>query len=221
MIRNLSPLRTGALALMAALTLAAPAAASAPATTAPLPAATTFAMTPVGSDGAMLLHGIPGQVLRGAIRVRNLTRHPITIILQAADIDSAANGNADYQTTKPSQTGRWLALSTGSLQLAPSATQTAAFTVTIPAGTTGASHYAGIVALDAAEVATAAARTGAKRKTFTFYRVNRQALPITIRLPGPLTRSLTLQFAKLIVEPVGASIELGLLPGGTQLIQSA
>ncbi len=44
---------------------------------------------------------------------------------------------------------------------------------------------------------------------------------MTVRLPGPVTRSLALRSTKLTVEPVGAGLVLGLLPGGSKLIRSA
>lgn len=169
----------------------------------------------------MRLHGSPGQILRGAVRVRDLSGHPVTVILQPADIQNASNGNADYVTTQLSETGRWLHLAALTVRLAAHAARLVTFTVTIPAGATGASHYAGIVAINAAELATAAAHTPTKGQTFSFYRIDRQALPLTIRLPGPLTRSLALRSAEFIVQPIGASLKLALLPAGSELIQSA
>ena len=202
--------RAGALAVMVASALAASAAAPTSATAAASPTPAAFALTAVGASGAMLLHGTAGQVLHGAVRVRNVSRQTITVILQPADIKNAGNGNADYVTTALSHTGRWLHLAAATVRLAPHASRRIAFTVSIPAGTIGASHYAGIVAINAADLAPGGARKGAKGTSFTFYRINRQALPLTIRLPGPLTRSLALRFAKLIVAPVGASLHLGL-----------
>jgi len=95
--------------------------------------------------------------------------------------------------------------------------------VRIPQSARGASHYAGIVAVDAAELA--AAKAPGKRAKggagFTISRINRQAVPITIRLPGPLTRKLTLRSVKLDVSAAGAGLVLGLLPRGTVLMQDA
>ena len=71
--------------------------------------------------------------------------------------------------------------------------------MSIPAGTTGASHYAGIVAVNAADLITPAIRRKSKRPAFTFYRVSRQALPLTVHLPGRLTHSLSLISVKLSV----------------------
>jgi len=209
------------MALLATLALAATAAAPASATAPGSPQPATFALSPAGSTGALLLPGAPGSVLRGAVRVRNVTRHPITVDLQPADIQNASNGNADYVTSRLSRAGRWLQLAATTVRLAPHTAREVAFTVSIPAGASGASHYAGIVAVNAADLATTGAGKTAKQKTFSFYRINRQALPLTIRLPGPLSRGLALRSVKLTIQPVGAGLVLGLLPGGSELIETA
>ena len=44
---------------------------------------------------------------------------------------------------------------------------------------------------------------------------------MTVRLPGRLSRTLAVRSASIAVQPVGAGLVLGLLPGGTELIESA
>jgi len=218
-----SRLPIGAVAVLASLALAATA--TAPATAASPPAAKrpTLALSATGGSSANLLRGRPGRVLHGAVTVSNVSRHRIAVRLQPADIRNAANGSADYTTTKLSQAGRWLRLSTRTVRLAAKSSRRIAYTVRIPQSARGASHYAGIVAVDAAELA--AAKSPGKRAQgragFTISRINRQAVPITIRLPGPLTRKLTLRSVKLDVSAAGAGLVLGLLPRGTVLMQSA
>jgi hypothetical protein len=209
----------GAVALLAALALAAPAAAPASATAPPSSTPATFALYPVGPAG--VLRGAPGRVLRGAVRVRNVSGRRITVVLQRADIRTASNGNADYITQKLSQTGRWLHLGAATVRLAPRALREIPFTVSVPRRTRGAAHYAGIVAVDAAELADTSGAKKAKSKSFSFRRVNRQALPLTIRLRGPLTRSLAMRSLEVAVAPAGAALVVGLLPGGSALIQAA
>ena len=138
------------MALLATLTLVAAATSSASAAALPSPQPVAFALSPVATTGAFRLRGTPGQVLDGAVLVRNTSGRPVTVLLQAADIQNASNGNADYITTDLSQTGRWLRLATRTVRLAPHAGREVAFTVSIPAGARGASHYAGIVATNAA-----------------------------------------------------------------------
>lgn len=212
----------GAVVLLASLALAAFAAAPAPAASAPAaPKAATFALSAAAKSGALRLRGAPGRTARGAVVVRNVSRRPIVLRLQPADIANAANGNADYITPRRSAAGRWVRLAATTVRLAPKASRRVPFSVRIPAGTRGASHYAGIVAFDAADV-TAAARGKKRRGTsFTISRITRQALPITLRLPGPRTRKLTLRSVKITVDPAGAGLVLGLRPGGTVLTESA
>ena len=211
------------MAMLAALALAATAATPATAAAPPASKPAAFALSPLGGTGALRLRGTPGRLLRGTVRVRNLTGHPVTVRLRAADIRNAANGNADYVTTGLSQTGRWLHLTASTVHLAAHTARHVAFTVSIPAQTRGAVHYAGIVAVDASELATAKAprKRSTKRTGFSFSRINRQALPITIRLPGPLKRKLTLRNVKLDVQPAGAGLMLGLQPRGSVLMQDA
>jgi len=211
----------GAVVPLALLALAAFAAAPAPAAAPSAPKAATFALTAVSQSGALRLHGAPGRTVRGAVLVRNVSRKRIAVRLQPAEIRNATNGNADYVTTRPSGAGRWVKLAATTVRLAPKASRRIAFSVRIPAQARGASHYAGIVALDAADLAAAARDKKRKAKTFTISRISRQALPITIRLPGPLARSLALRTVKLVAQPAGAGLVLGLRPGGNVLIQSA
>jgi hypothetical protein len=211
--------RVRAMALPAALAFAAFAAAPGLAA-APPPQPTVFALSPVGSPGAVLVHGAAGRVLRGSVSVRNLSRKRISVRLQRADIESASNGNADYVTAGVHRTGRWLRLQTTTVHLAPHASRQVRYAIRIPSGTTGASHYAGIVAVNTAELAHARAHARHTRRSFTFHRIDRQAIPITIRLRGRPVRRLALRSVTLSVAPVGAAVMLGLAPGGSDLIES-
>jgi len=220
MMMTSSRLHTGAKTLLAGLALAAIAAA--PASAAALSSSpVAFTLSPVGSVGSVTLHGTPGGVLHGAVRVHNLSRRRITVILQRADIGTASNGDADYLTARLYHAGRWLRLRIASVQLAPHATRQIGFTVRIPVLAGGGSHYAGIVATNAADLVTRVAHDKSKRPAFTFYRVSRQAVPLTIHLRGRLSRSLSLRSVQLNVDPIGAGLLLSLLPGGTELTQTA
>ena len=213
--------RAGALAVMVASALAASAAAPTSATADAPPTPAAFALTAVGVSGAMMLHGTAGQVLHGAVRVRDVSRQTITVILQPADIKNAGNGNADYVTSR-ALAYRPLAASRGRHRR-PSASRLTADRV----HRQHSRRHERRIALrrdrrDQRRGPRARrTRKGAKGTSFTFYRINRQALPLTIRLPGPLTRSLALRSAMLIVAPVGASLRLALRAGGSELIEAA
>jgi hypothetical protein len=213
-------LHAGIKALLAALLLVAFAAA--PASAAALSSTPgAFTLSPVGMTSPISLHGTPGGMLKGAVLVRNISRHPIIVILQRADIRNASNGNADYVTSGLSETGRWLDLSAGRVRLAPHASRQVAYTVSVPSAAAGGSHYGGIVATNAADLSAAAAHAHSKGSKFTFYRISRQAVPLTIHLPGHLSRRLSLHSVKLVIAPIGAGLVLRLLPGGSELTEQA
>jgi hypothetical protein len=219
-IKMITPrLHAGARALPAALALAALAAAPASAGASSLPPV-AFILSPVGTTSSVSLHGSLGHALAGAVLVRNMSRRPIAVILQRADIRNASNGNADYVTTRLSGAGLWLHLSAQRVRLAAHASRRVAYTVSIPSTTTGGSHYAGIVAINAADFS-ASARGKGKGGEFTFKRISREAVPLTIHLRGRLWRGLSLRWVKLIAEPIGAGLVLGLRPSGTELTQGA
>jgi hypothetical protein len=216
-----SRLRVGTTAFLAALALAATAAGPASASTPPAPQPAAFALSPLAPANSLRLRGAPGAVLHGAVLVRDVSAHPITVIVQAADIRNASNGDADYITNPVSQTGRWIALASTRVRLEAHSSRRIAFTVRVPAGGVGGSHYGGIVAINAADLAAPAVRKTTNKRMFSFFRVNRQALPVTIRLPGALSRGLALRSAKLTMAPIGAALDLGMLPGGNVLIEAA
>jgi hypothetical protein len=215
-----SRLHAGARAVLALLALAAFAAAPA-AAAASSPPAVAFALSPAGAGSSIRLHATAGRVLHGTVLVRNLSGHEVTVILQRADIQTASNGNANYITTQVATTGQWLRLSAGRVRLAAHASRQVTYTVSIPTGAAGGSHYAGIVAVNAADLVTPAARSRSNGRAFTFFRISRQALPLTVRLPGRLSRGLSLRSASVNVQPIGAGLVLGLLPAGNELTQDA
>ena len=206
-------------AALLGLTLAAVSAAGAHAASAPSSRTAAISLSAVGTGGGLLLEGAPGSVLRGAVRVQNLSGETVTVALQAADIRTGGNGSADYVTSALSQAGRWLSLGSPAATLAAHEQREIQFTLSVPAGESG-SHYAGIVAVNQAELAPArqahSAGIGGQIST-----VAREAIPITVRLPGAPTRSLALRSAKIAAGPFGAALMLGLLPGGNVLIQAA
>jgi hypothetical protein len=114
-------LLAGVQALPAALALVSVSALSAFAATpasATVPTPVGFTLLSAGMADSVSLHGLPGQVLGGAVLVRNASKRSITVSPQRADIRNASNGNADYVTTRTSGTGRWLHLDTQRIRLA-------------------------------------------------------------------------------------------------------
>ena len=213
-----------AVATAGVLAAAAPPASAATPTATPAPkAATRPAFSLLAGDvmGALRLSGAPGRRLTGSVLLRNLTGRAITVRLQRADIRNATNGNADYVTTRVKGDGRWLRLAAARVRLAPHAIRRVTFDVVIPRRTAGGWHYSGIVAVNAAELVKAPAGKRGKRASVSFARVNRQAVPLTVRLPGPARRRLSLRSLAIGAQPAGAGLVLGLRPGGNHLIAGA
>jgi len=202
-----------AAALAVALVAAAPAAAA---------PSGGLSIAAEGTGGGLRLDGEPGGMVRGAVRVSNLSRRAMTVRLQAADIGNAANGGADFRTGTLARAGRWLTLSANEVRLAPRSSRRVGFTARVPAGAAGGSHYAGVVAIDAADLAPPPARKAAEgEQTGTIQRINRMAVPVSIRLPGPVRRSLALSGAALDVRAGQTTLRLGLRPGGTAFLPGA
>ncbi len=215
--------RAGTMALLAMLALAATAAAPARAA-APASGGATFALHAADESGRVQLSGRAGSVLTSAVRVHNLTGQPISIVLQAAGIKTASNGNADFVTRDLTPAGRWVTLQSNLVRLAPFATMRVPFTVSVPEGTRGAYHYAGVIAVNQAELssaATTAAHASGETAAGTIHHINREAVPVIVRLPGPISRILVLHKVAISVSPAGAGLTVGLLPGGSTLIERA
>lgn len=212
----------GTVVLIAMLALAATAAA--PARAAAEEGQATFALHAADETGRVQLSGRAGSVLTSAVNVRNLTGHPISVVLQTAGIETASNGNANFVTRALTPAGRWLTLQSNLVRLAPFATTRIPFTVSVPRGTRGAYHFAGVVAFNEAELAstaTPAARQSDETAAGTIRHLNREAVPVIVRLPGPVSRALALHTLAISVSPTGAGLTLGLLPGGSDLIEGA
>lgn len=153
------------LALSAALALATPGTALAMPGTAPAYAAhpahpaTTAADEPAawGLKPADTAHGAgrpnyaygakPGDVLQDAVVVTNHAREPLTLSLYAADGFTTSTGLLDVlPADRPSRDlGTWTRLRDTTLTLAPGASATVPFTITIPADARPGDHTGAVV----------------------------------------------------------------------------
>lgn len=111
-----------------------------------------------------------------------------------------------YVTARLSSTGRWVKLAAAAVQLPPKASRRIAFSVRIPAQARGASHYAGIVALDADDVAGAARDKTRPAKTFTISRISRVGVADADRR-GSAPIALSLAFWRFARRAHGAAAE--------------
>ncbi len=90
----------------------------------------------------------PGAVIKDAVLVTNLGDSPLSLVLFASDVQTAANSGLVFVTAwedAPEGTGNWLRLDSSRVTLAAGETRRVSFTLRVPEEATG-EHMAGIVA---------------------------------------------------------------------------
>lgn len=115
----------GAAVLTLGLACAVPATASAP-------LATGFGLAPASGRPFLRLQAAPGHVVRGAVKVRNLSGHVRTIRLQASELVNALGGGASFRHPRAGSAARWLHLEADTVRLAPHAARVVRFTADVP-----------------------------------------------------------------------------------------
>jgi hypothetical protein len=160
----------------------------------------------------------PGSVINGAVVVRNAAKRPAVVRLAAVDVGTAPLGGAIYGKVAGRRIGSWVTLGARAVTVPGDSARKVNFTVRVPSDARPGAHYAGITAMDAAQ---AAGRKGTgKAKNMTLHRITRFALPIKVRIPGPVSPKLSYQGSKVAVDARGAKVLVRLRnPGGT-LIRS-
>ncbi|HEY6531497.1 MAG TPA: DUF916 domain-containing protein [Acidimicrobiales bacterium] len=135
----------------------------------------------------------PGQSIPDSVTIRNLTPDPITFRLYPADAFNPDTGGIAVESANEALdgAGSWISLSTGQVEV-PGRTAdsvfdaTVPFTVTVPSDAAPGDHAAGIAALNVdteVEEGGENVEVGVQRAV---------AVPLFIRVKGPLTPSLAL-----------------------------
>jgi hypothetical protein len=188
-----------------------------------MPAPGGFYITSPDKSGALSLKGTTGATLSGRLKAFNTSRRPKVLRLQAADLNTASSGGLSYGTAHPRRAGAWVRLDASEVRLPPRSSVNVAFTVAVPRGVRGGSHYAGIVATDAQRVsAQSPSVTAAKgRRSVQVRRIVRVAVPVTVHLPGPRTRNVAYTGASLNTDGTRPALGLELENTGTALIDGA
>lgn len=191
-----------------------PGAARASAPPAKAPVATGFTVTAVGQDGFYRYAARPGTAVAGRVRVRNLRGRAITVVLSPADAITASTGGVSFPAARVrGAAGSWFTLSRTKVHLAAGASALVGFRATIPAGAGPGEHYAGIVAVDQAEAATAAAPS--HRRGVSIHHLTRLALPVKVTVPGALVHHVSLKGMTFGVDAAGSKLRLALANDGT------
>jgi hypothetical protein len=206
------PIRPRAALLLCVLASAAQAAGPAHAA----PTAEGLSLEPVGGS-VLRFQSTPGHRLSGAVRVVNRSRHGRDVRLQVTDLESAATGGIAFPAARPRATGTWLRLGLTSVHLGPGQSQIVTFTGRVPKGARAGQHFAGVVAVDTAQL------TGKARASSEGVRVRqmtRLATPIQVDLPGPLTGRLNVEDVRIAVDAGGAALAMELRNTGTRLLRT-
>jgi hypothetical protein len=178
-----------------------------------------IALQPVGASKRLDFPARPGSVVQGAVLVKNTTAGDSTVRLTAVDVGTAAMGGAVYGDKAGKQTGRWLVLATQSVKVPAHRARVVRFRVRIPGGARPGVHYAGITAIDAAQLR-APRRSANQGKRIVLRRLTRFALPVKLRVPGAASPRLQLRGARIDVDAVGANVLVKLQNTGQTLIRS-
>jgi hypothetical protein len=205
-------------ALVCGMTLAASAAASAPALAAAKESAKVGFYIAAVRKPSLRFQAKPGATITGHVRVQNLAARPRTVRLAASDLVTADTGGPSFPAATPNAIGTWLKLDRDEVRLTAHAGTTVAFRARVPAQTKPGEHYAGIVAVDAAQ-ADAARKPAKARGRVSVHQLARLALPVRLTVPGPLSTRLALTKLRFGVDASGSSLRIGLRNAGNQIIR--
>jgi hypothetical protein len=177
----------------------------------------TFELSPVTKDPYPRFVARPGQTVSGAVRLHSRTGKPQTVRLQALDLVTARTGGVEFASGRPHATGAWLKLQRRDVALPARATRIIHFTARVPADAAPGQHYAGIVAINRAELRRAQAP--AHKAGVELRAVTRIALPVRFRLPGTAGRSVGARRLAFAADASGSRLDLDLRSTGRLLIR--
>lgn len=199
----------------ALLTVAASAAPSAAQASAPVP----FSFSAVGTADYHRFDVRAADDVRGAVRVVNRSGRTRVVRLQALDLVTGDRGGIVFRSGRPAATGRWLRLDRRDVRLRPGAAARVGYTARVPSRVSPGEHYAGIVAIDRADLRAAGQRPSARRGVVLRH-VTRLALPVRFTVAGPADRRMAAGRADFAADAAGSRIDLPLRSTGAKLIRS-
>ncbi len=129
----------------------------------------------------------PGTLVRDYVAVTNFSAMPVTFELYATDAFNNASGSLDLlpATQKPTDIGSWVSDLKKTITLAPNARANEPFTLTIPKTATPGDHAGGFIA---------SVTVAGQDNAGTVVKVDRRlAVPLNLRVDGPLTAAVTIE----------------------------
>src|SRR6266540_2661715 len=119
-----------------------------------------FAIDAVGFKSYFRYRIDAGKRETGALRLVNRSSRPLSVLLSAVDITTAATGGLQYGTRRTGGDGRWLALARRGVRLPAGGVETVPFRLRVPKRAEPGDHFAGIVAINSADARAARRRGG-------------------------------------------------------------
>ena len=176
-----------------------------------------YAISAVGFNSYFIFNSHPGGSVHGTLRVVSLTPEVKTILLNPADVSTAAAGGLQYGNPPAHSEGSWLKLAVRSVRLSGNGSVTVPFTAAVPEDAPSGDHFLGITAVDRRAMTGAVTGNGPIRLRL----IPRLAMTVQIRLPGPRVTAMSVGRAWIAVAPSGASLALGISNPGNRLIGPA
>lgn len=210
---SVSPFRVALVAACVAVlagVLDTPASASSPA---------SFSLAPADGTPYPRFAPEPGQTVRGTLRLTSRSSRVRVVRLQTLALTTANSGGIQFAGDKSDETSSWLRLSRTDVRLRPRASTTVRFTAEVPADAAPGEHYAGLAAVDRAELRNAAAKPDKGARGVALNRVTRVALPVRLWVPGDAARRLDLRDMTFAANAAGSHLDLDLGNTGRRLVR--
>jgi hypothetical protein len=163
-----------------------------------------------------------GHRVRAAVQIFNSSRTDRVVRLATVPLGAATAGGVTYGARAGRGPSGWVRLTAKTVRVPAKGSEVVSFMAEAPDEPGRGDRYAGITAVDVADVRRAERGTSAsKRPTASMSRITRYALPIRFRLPGARKARLTLQGLRSHTDAGGGGIAFDLAGTGTKLIGSA
>ena len=153
--------------------------------------------------GYFVVAGSPGRTFTQSVALRNDSDGPVDLRLRAVDAATAQLGGSSFalETDKPAQMATWITLDKTSATLAPHASLTVPFRITVPADAVSGVHLAGISVLVPATkdaVVDGGTKAGASVTV-----QSRRVIAVQVNLPGAADPELVITGVAPVVRPDG------------------
>lgn len=178
-----------------------------------------FSIAAANSPRWFIFNARPGETVHGQLLLHNTGTQVRHIALADTDAVTGAAGGYAFSSQTPAHTGTWVSLARSTVTLPPGARTSVSISVRVPAHAAGGEHYAGITAVDEAQVQSIAAERAKLRHTSVFV-LTRAGIAVQVNLPGVPLRRLAFTGAQLLVTPSGPRLVVRLANRGNRLIET-